>query len=186
MEKTDPHICETCHQEGLGCCYLVDGTEEQMFGLTQGEIERMAEASGADPQKFTVTDRPPEWFVKFLKTIHPAFLQTMPGRRRRRLRINADGACFFASLTGCTLPRQARPYYCRLYPFWFTAAGQLMVLTSPFCLAQRKTKNPQKLLEIMELTQEGLREIFQEFLYLAEHNVQPSADSDEEPPMDWN
>lgn len=54
-----------------------------------------------------------------------------------RLAIAGDGSCVFLSEHGCTLPRSARPGFCRIFPFW-SVNGVLQCFQDKECLAVRE------------------------------------------------
>jgi Fe-S-cluster containining protein len=134
-----------------------------MFGLTKDEIRDIAKASGLAPGDFVVEDQISRDFENLLRSINPVFLETMPGGRRFRLRLNPFGDCIFLGSQGCVLPRRVRPIYCRLYPFCFTAEDRLMVLLSDKCLAQKGAKTWQEVLERMGDDEKELRRLFERF-----------------------
>jgi Fe-S-cluster containining protein len=170
MSSKDPSICAACHAKGRGCCILQDKDTAEMFGLTQTEIEAIAQASGKRPQEFVVADQVSPGFLAGVAAIHPLLAQTMPQGRRLRLRVDEQGACFFLGPGGCVLPTEARPLYCRLYPFWFTPDDRLMVLLSDTCLAQEGAGSWQEVLERMAGDEASLRDLFVRLLEYAGQN----------------
>lgn len=172
QEKNAPGVCAACHQRGTGCCFLADQDTENMFGLTKGEIELIQKASGLAPQDFVVEDLASARFMAQALAIHPVFGQTMPGGRRLRLRVLDTGHCCFLGEQGCVLPLEARPLYCRLYPFWFTSDGRLMVLGSKTCLAQEGASSWQEVLKRLGENESRLRMLFDRLLQLAAENAQ--------------
>lgn len=155
----DANICAQCHQGGGGCCRLAGGDVRAMFGLTAGEVALIAQASGLPPARFVVVDMVEPEFLADIVKIHPLLGQTMPHGRRLRLRVDG-GVCCFLGPAGCTLPTQARPLYCRLYPFWFTPDGRLMVLGSARCLAQKNAISWKTVLKRMGEDIDRLRQLF--------------------------
>ncbi|ADK84224.1 hypothetical protein Deba_0854 [Desulfarculus baarsii DSM 2075] len=153
-------ICARCHLAGDGCCRIADDRRGGVFGLTRGEIELMAQASGLAPEAFVEADQAKAAFVAGVNKIHPILGQTMPGGRRLRLRLQADGSCYFLGPAGCQLPVAARPIYCRLYPFWFTPGGRLMVLGSRTCLAQQGARRVSEVLARLGQNEADLRRLF--------------------------
>ncbi len=141
-----------------------------MFSLTRGEVAAMSAASGLSPDQFSVQDQADDAFLEFLAALHPAFLMTMPGGRRRRLIITPQGACLFLGPQGCALPQEARPLYCRLYPFWINPHGRLMVLANPQCLAQQNARSWREALKRLGQDEPSLRALFARFLELAADN----------------
>lgn len=160
-------VCIHCHQRGTGCCRLADGDTAGMFGLTRGEVEIISRASGLRPEEFTVRDQAPSDFLAQAAQLHPVFLQTMPGRRRIRLKVDEEGACCFLGPEGCRLPEPARPLYCRLYPIWFTPEGRLVVMLSDRCLAQEGAHSWREVLARLGVEEQELRKLFDRLLELA-------------------
>ena len=158
--QTSANVCALCHQRGTGCCVLNDTGLEGMFGLTGDEVSVISKASGLAPEEFTVRDRVTRDFESLLAAVHPLFALTMPNRNRIRLKVDRDGACVFLGPGGCRLPVEARPCYCRLYPFWFTPDDRLMVMVSDTCQAQEGALSYKDVLKRMGLKPDGLREIF--------------------------
>lgn len=168
----DPPLCALCHQEGRGCCQASAEGQASMFGLTRGEVALIGEVSGLKPEQFSVTDQATPEFLDFLDAIHPLFRQTMPGGRRRRLKLDEAYACVFLSPQGCDLPTPARPLYCRLYPFWLNPHGRLMVLRSERCLAQERARSWREVMLRLGQDEQTLRRLFARMEELAaEHEA---------------
>ena len=166
IHEQNSHICAVCHAKGTGCCLFIPGLESQMFGLTSGEIEAISNHTGLSPDLFTVQDVAGREFLDGLASIHPVFLNTMPGGQRFRLVLKSD-QCFFLGRQGCTLPNSVRPLFCRLYPFWFTPKERLMVLTSDRCLAQADAASIEQVLQRMETNEKTMKKLFDQFTDLA-------------------
>ncbi|MFZ5584728.1 MAG: YkgJ family cysteine cluster protein [Thermodesulfobacteriota bacterium] len=152
-------ICARCHGLGRGCC-LAPAGPDHMFGLTQGEIAAISAASGLKPADFCLADRVAPDFLEFLAAINPVFVQTMPGGRRLRLRLDDTGACGFLGAEGCRLPVLARPLYCRLYPFAINPHGRLMVLISGSCLAQEGARSWREVLKRLDMDEAAVRALW--------------------------
>jgi Fe-S-cluster containining protein len=178
VSQSDPAtLCARCHLSGAGCCRLGGFNEDQVFPLTLGEIEAMARASGLDQEQFTVADRPPREFLELAAALHPVLITAMPRGNRLRLRIQPGGECFFLGPQGCALPSQARPLYCRLYPFFFTMDERLMVLGAENCLAQQGAVSWREVLSRLGEKEAHLRGLFARLKELAADH-QRRCDSD--------
>ncbi len=170
----DTSLCARCHQAGGGCCRADSEGVEYMFGLTRGEIEIMAQASGLDPSQFVVADQASPRFLAFLESLHPLFLQTMPRGRRLRLRLSRGDCCFLGE-QGCRLPVEARPLYCRMYPLFVNPHGRLMVLVSQACLAQQGARSWREVMRGLGQDEATLRGLFGRLQELAaRHEVAPA------------
>ncbi len=161
MDPVQNNICARCHQEGQGCCVLAPTGSEQMFGLTNREIRTICEATGMNERDFVTADIIDQGFHDLLASINPLFLKTVPGGRRLRLRTRGRACCFLGKC-GCRLPVEARPFYCRLYPFCFTPDGLLMVLLSNSCLAQEGARHWREVLGRLGDSEENLRRLWAE------------------------
>lgn len=76
-----------------------------------------------------------------------------------RLRTGPDGACVFLGDDGCRLPRQARPWYCRIYPAWISAGG-LSLFVSDTCLIAQSASTPQDGLALLGISFGDVRELY--------------------------
>lgn len=158
------HVCARCHELQQGCCFSFNDTS-QVFSLLSMEVTRISQASGMAGGAFTTRDEISPQFRELLLALNPALAATVPGNQRTRLKILPNGHCFFLTEHGCLLPVEARPYYCRIYPFWITTGGRLFVLMNANCLAQKKAPTWQHVLEKMEMDEEKLRNMFNEYLH---------------------
>lgn len=163
-------VCARCHGLGRGCCLAPDGPDH-MFGLTRGEIAAISAASGLMPADFCLADRVAPDFLELLAAINPVFAQTMPGGRRLRLRLSDAGACCFLGAAGCRLPVDARPLYCRLYPFAINPHGRLMVLMSGSCLAQEGARSWREVLKRLDMTEDAVRGLWARLAELASEHA---------------
>jgi Fe-S-cluster containining protein len=68
-----------------------------------------------------------------------------------RLATLPDGRCAFLGPTGCVLPREARPYYCRLFPFW-VSAGAVTAFDAKGCLACDEGRSVKGMLPLLEMS----------------------------------
>ena len=113
---SDEFLCARCAKHFLTCC---QGTD---IFVTLGDVRRITEASSAAN------------FTEFRPPSDPAYVQTEEDPfwhkhvfgsdgKRRVVKHQANGDCYFLGSTGCTLAATVRPLICRLYPFDYTADG---------------------------------------------------------------
>lgn len=157
----DPHVCARCAGQGPTCCRLEPGQENLCFPLSKAEWERICDFRGErgafvqtpNVEAFRTNMRrlfPKEKdLVDKLFPVHGVHL---------RLATRDDGSCVFLTSGGCSLPREARPYYCRLFPFWFISGG-MTYFTSSHCLAVREQHRLPRLLESLGLSEKTVREL---------------------------
>jgi len=154
----DADACRRCAEATATCCCLTPGQEEFCFPLSG--LERAAmEAAGAGADMFFIQDNTPA-FVDNLCRLFPgeeAALQALfpVGGAHDRLALTPAGACLLLGPEGCRLPRQARPFYCRLFPFWIRSGRQLYFEFKD-CLALRESRGGAGLLKRLGMTETGV------------------------------
>ncbi len=77
-----------------------------------------------------------------------------------RLYVNLTGACGLLGPQGCRLPREARPYFCRLFPFWIRGGRQLYFEFKE-CQALRESRGGGGLLKRLGMTEAGVFDLYQ-------------------------
>ena len=81
-----------------------------------------------------------------------------------------SGDCVFRGEAGCRLPREARPWYCNLFPMW--VRGEVVMLMDPDgCLLRRETRSPVTAMRLLEMTAADVRRLFAGML--REWNLKP-------------
>jgi Fe-S-cluster containining protein len=155
-------ICLECHAQGRGCCTLGSAGSGEMFPLTWPEVQAICRATGRRAGDFVAADRPAQAFLDFAAALNPLLIRCMPGGVRLRLRVK-DGGCCLLGPQGCLLPVEVRPCYCRLYPFFLTPGGRLMVLLSERCLAQEGARGWREVLARLGGSEAELRAIFAQY-----------------------
>ena len=160
--SSDPHICTLCALRGKTCCTLVPGNEELCFPLSQEERGRI-EAWGGGPEFFAELGNSPA-FRDSLDYLFPedrARLRELFPKDGRHVRLGTapSGECLLLGPKGCRLPRDSRPWYCRIFPFW-VRWGEAMVIPSSSCLGVRKAPAKTAALELYGLSENEVLEIF--------------------------
>lgn len=143
--------CARCATRGRTCCSTTPGAEAYCFPLSTEErqhIETCAPLSGG-----FVTQPTTEAFVTNIIKLFPLdaarIRQLFPvGGSHLRLALTPAGDCTFLGPQGCTLPRAARPYYCRVFPFW-VMRGRLTLFTPPTCVVWLEARNVAPALELL-------------------------------------
>ncbi len=133
--RQEVHICARCAARQQTCCQLDPGTEADCFSLSLPEKERLLAAGYTDFWQQETTSS------AFLHNMYSLFPQSRRrvrevfplGAAHDRLAIRADGCCVFLGDSGCVLPREIRPWYCRLFPFW-VVSGKVSILADEHCL----------------------------------------------------
>ncbi|MCD4650991.1 MAG: YkgJ family cysteine cluster protein [Candidatus Cloacimonetes bacterium] len=160
------NICAECHKKNRGCCQLIAGNTDSMHGLSQYEIDRISSTMKLNESDFICHDTVKPEVMNGFRKLDSLFDKLIPQRERARLKI-IDNACVFLKPDGCSLPMEARPYYCRLYPFWFNRDSHLIVIRSRFCLAQEQSLSVVSLLEAIGTTEAELLTLYRELQHAA-------------------
>lgn len=160
---SDPHVCARCAAKGPTCCQLNPGSEEFCFPLSEMERGRILQELAGDEGAFAQQANS-EGFVRNLYTMFPgeqgSVDELFPGTKFHiRLAVDEQGRCRLLGPQGCRLPREARPYYCRLFPFWY-ANGNLNVFTASRCLLQSEGRTRLRMLDLAGESEKRLKELY--------------------------
>ena len=146
------------------CCWIDPAMEETCFPLSTEEQARLA--PHAERLKIQGHSQTPNTEL-FRRGLHKLF----PGERERiqslfpessvhrRLALASDGSCAFLGMNGCILPITDRPFYCRLYPFWFINA-RLFTFSSRRCLAVNRVSTTAGLCALFKTDPSALRSLY--------------------------
>jgi Fe-S-cluster containining protein len=139
------HICAACPKAvGRSCCE-VEG-DLRLASLTSGDIARIEAATGRRAQFFVDHEVLTPMEQQKYERLRPANAGMVRDGVRRHLRAR-NGACVFHRTDqGCTLPVEARPLNCRLYPFEFNWLGKLDVHAVERCHAVEQSQDVSQLL----------------------------------------
>jgi Fe-S-cluster containining protein len=154
-------VCARCAAAGPTCCRLEPGQEEHCFPVSEIESHRILEAdagTGAFASEPNTTA-----FKANLRKLFPGIGQVVDAlfplnKHHLRLATDASGACKLLGPAGCVLPREARPYYCRLFPFW-VLGGRLHVFEAASCLVRREHRGQAGLLAALSTTESEVRRL---------------------------
>jgi len=161
----NPTTCARCAKLGPTCCQCRPGEEELAALVSESERNHMAAiAPWTIGEHFVVQvpNSPP--FIDHMIRLFPdraeEVYQMLPAEGwHYRLHIDKIGQCSLLGPRGCLLPREARPLFCRIYPFWFIGQ-QLQVFVYDHCLAIQESVTVQELCISMGTSPEQLYELF--------------------------
>lgn len=160
-DHADPDVCARCAAVGHCCCVLTPGQEELCFPVSEMERQRIVESG---PGRAGLCAAPNSAaFLGHMTRLFPRdrawFAQVFPPQGRHlRLATRPDGRCVYLAEAGCRLPREARPYYCRLFPFW-VSAGAVAAFEAKGCLAFKQGRTVQGMLSLLGMSQAAVREL---------------------------
>lgn len=162
--NSENDVCARCAAECGSCCTLEPGLEEYCFPISAGERAVMEQA-GAQAEHFHRESNTND-FVTNLCRLFPgesfrirALFPT--DGSHDRVAITPEGACKLLGSEGCLLPREARPLYCRIYPFWIKDGRQLYFEFSR-CQAQIEAGGGAGLLLRLGMTSDDVRHTYLE------------------------
>ena len=159
----DPHVCLRCAWDGPTCCQLDLGCEESCFPLSDVERDKILSELAGDAGAFAQQANTPV-FIENMKNLFPGEETLVaelfhPNKFHLRLAVDEAGSCRLLGPQGCTLSREARPYYCRLFPLW-PVGRSVNVFALARCQAQRQTRSRRRLLELMGSSEKNVRELY--------------------------
>lgn len=158
----DPHVCAACAKDGPTCCQLEPGHERFCFPVSAVERDKILDcaegvrgAFAQEPNSKAFVDNMLALFPGEDGIVRKLFPLT---KFHLRLATDEQGRCKFLGAEGCVLPREARPYYCRLFPLW-VVGRRINLFTAGRCLAQRQGKGLSGLLVRLGVTSARVREL---------------------------
>lgn len=166
MAKTS--ICVVCAQNGPTCCQLVHGHADLSFPLFGVEKKIISACDRWERVCFTVQIPNSVRFISRLEYLFPDNLDRIrtlfPGHgHHERLLTNNLGHCVFLAPMGCLLPEKARPFYCRLFPFW-VMGGRVAFFPFESCQAQKGTKSVNKVMMRLEMNDSRILTLYNALL----------------------
>lgn len=162
MKATDPEICASCAKTGPTCCQLKPGQEEYCFPLSEMERDRILDCSQSWKGAFA-RESNTENFVDNLRKLFPADRRAVREifsltKHHIRLATRSDGSCMLLGKSGCLLPVEARPYYCRLFPLW--VVGKKITMFNPSrCKAREASSDTSKILTLLGMSRSKIYEL---------------------------
>jgi Fe-S-cluster containining protein len=142
------HICAACLRvNGKVCCQTAPG--EKLATLLLADMERIEEATGLPRHRFVEReDLDPAERLAY-ETVRPLYRGVFVGNVRWGLKARKGACVFLEPGRGCSLPPEAKPLACILYPLDFDLAGEPTLLDAPHCLALEQATGPEDLMEML-------------------------------------
>lgn len=129
------HPCAACARHvGRTCCEPDE--PHGLATLTRGDVDRIRAATRKSARHFVDEEvfTPEEAHAH--AQLRPANRFAVVGGVRRHLRARGGACVFHRQDVGCTLPADARPLACRLYPFELDAFDRLTIAVAGRCHAE--------------------------------------------------
>lgn len=158
----DPGVCIRCAALGPTCCHLDPVDSEFCFPLSEMEKNRILDCSPisggfvfqANSRAFV--DNVCRLFPGEEAVVRDVFAES---DSHFRLAVGDDGACRFLGPQGCTISRESRPYYCRLFPFW-VVGGEVIHFDAQICLARREGNSLPQILNSIGVNRAEIRDLY--------------------------
>ena len=153
-------VCARCAGQGTSCCRLDPGGGGVCFPVSAMEWDRILDVVGGTKGAFVQEPNSPP-FLDAMRRLFPgegrAVAALFPAHQfHLRLATTARGSCVFLGPQGCALPRETRPYHCRLFPFWMQGE-RLTLLHAPGCLALREGGVVEDVLDVLHMRERDVR-----------------------------
>jgi hypothetical protein len=139
------------------CCEVPPG--EKLATLTFADMDRIEAATGLPRQRFVEEEQLDTAVRLFYETSRPLYRGVFVGGLRHGLRAVRGACVFFEPGHGCSLPPEAKPVACQLYPFDFDLAGELTLVDAPHCLALQRAESWPQLLRMFGTSRRALRKL---------------------------
>lgn len=119
----DSFICARCAAVNPTCCRTDPAASAKCFPLSGAERDRLLPHAGTLGIPAAETEANTPEFLTLMRVLFPdrreALEKAFPaGGAHLRLPLDEEGNCLFLQKYGCFLPRDARPWYCQLFPVW--------------------------------------------------------------------
>jgi Fe-S-cluster containining protein len=116
--------CESCVKNDEDCC-----SSFYARFVTLGDAQRISKFLGRRPSKFIKFAGLSRHDMKtdlFAEKHHSYYYDLVTGGKILQLRTKRDGSCMFFRKGSCRV-YPARPLACRVFPFWFSKHGKVIV-----------------------------------------------------------
>ncbi|MFP4167298.1 MAG: YkgJ family cysteine cluster protein [Desulfonatronovibrionaceae bacterium] len=155
------HICKRCSRVYKTCCRTEPENTANCFPLSISELRALNRCLPGIRASQEETNTPE--FIGSLQRLLPNQREIVGQKfpeQGTHLRLNTDynGACVFLDPNGCLLPREYRPLYCRLYPFW-VYKGKVTLFDNPNCLALQETRSVNGLVKLFNTSTNRILEL---------------------------
>lgn len=152
----DPFVCARCAAISGTCCRMDPADSGKCFPLSETERARLVPHAARLGVPDAAVERNTPAFHALVLALFPGKKEQIvrafpPGGVHFRLPLDPGGNCLFLREDGCALPRDARPWYCQLFPVW-VRKGYFDWFHAEHCLIARESRSLQDVFAAVELT----------------------------------
>ncbi|MCP3941162.1 MAG: hypothetical protein GY710_06745 [Desulfobacteraceae bacterium] len=161
---TNPNMCKRCDSMDRSCCTLRAENNEGLPAPVSGpEIKKILNLF-KDKKRSDFLDKrinSPQ-FIGQMSILFPDMAESINNvfpvdGSHFDLKTQED-ACIFKDANGCLLPDDARPLFCRIYPFWFFD-DKPNIFQDPNCLALENCQTISEVVLCLGTKPERLKQI---------------------------
>jgi len=161
---TNPNICGQCDAMNRSCCTLrAENNEGLPAPVSEPEIDRILNYFKDKKREELLDSRSnsPQ-FIGQMSILFPDMTDSVHdifpvNKTHFDIKTKGDD-CIFKNSSGCVLPTEARPHFCRIYPFWFFGA-ELHIFQDSNCLALENCQTIPEVLLSLGTNPEKLQQI---------------------------
>ncbi len=161
---TNPNICGQCDSMNRSCCTLrAENNEGLPAPVSEPEIKRILIFLKDKKRELLLDSRnnSPQ-FIRQMSILFPDMADSVhkifPVNKTHFDLKTQENTCIFKERNGCLLPNEARPHFCRIYPFWFFD-DELQIFEDPNCLALGNCRTIPEVLLSLGTNTEKLKQI---------------------------
>ncbi len=163
MDET-PSICFRCSRVYPTCCRIDRAGSNKCFPLSKAEWKRLIPHAAVLGVPAAETEENTKEFHALMHVLFPGRIKDVlrifpPGETHLRLPLSEDGTCLFLQKDGCSLPREARPWYCQLFPLW-VQDGFFDRFLPDACLFKHEAKRQEDVFHAMNMSREEARTMY--------------------------
>jgi Fe-S-cluster containining protein len=162
---TNIDICRKCFSNNTSCCTLRSDNKEKMMipPVSEKEIEKILIFLGYKKREMIFESKNNSTFyihqmLNLFPEMEESVFEAFPENGKHFELKTLDNACILLRDSGCILPKDVRPHFCRIYPFWFFEA-EPRIFQDSNCLALRNYETISGVLLSLGTNSEAIQQI---------------------------
>lgn len=163
---TNIDICRQCNSNGTSCCAVRSENLEKMMipPVSEAEVERILFFIGNTNRNDVFKTKANSTFyihqmLNLFPNMEKSIFEAFPENKNHYELKTPNNACALLGINGCVLPKEIRPHFCRIYPFWFFGEDSHIFQDSD-CLALQQCDTIPEVLLALGTNPETLKQIY--------------------------
>lgn len=162
-------ICRKCYSKNTSCCTLKPGNNEKMMvpPVSEAEIQQILNFSGKKRLDIFENKNNSTFYINQMLNLFPnmetSISKAFPENGRHFELRTTNHACTLLGINGCVLPKEIRPHFCRIYPFWFFE-DEPHIFQDSDCLALESSNTIAEVFLSLGTNPEFLKQIYSQIL----------------------